>query len=144
MARLNLIWKTMEKSAGTLRLVAAPHLPDLERLAMEQVWERGEATVRDVLDSLNAGRPEAPRAYTTVLTIMQRLEAKGMVERRRREKRDVYRAAIGREQYLGRRIDAEVSRLVEDFGELALMQFARRVEELDPERREALRRLSDS
>jgi predicted transcriptional regulator len=124
--------------------MAAPHLPELERLAMEQVWERGEATVREVRDGLNAGRPGAPRAYTTVLTIMQRLEAKGMVERRRREKADVYHAVLEREQYLGRRLDAEVSRLVEDFGELALMQFARRVEELDPERREALRRLSDS
>jgi len=124
--------------------MAAPHLPDLERLAMEQVWERGEATVRDVLDGLNAGRPEAPRAYTTVLTIMQRLEARGMVERRRREKSDVYKPVMPREQYLGRRVDAEVSRLVEDFGELALMQFARRVEELDPERREALRRLGES
>ena len=125
--------------------MAAPHLPDLERLAMEQVWERGEATVREVLDGLNAGRPEAPRAYTTVLTIMQRLEAKGMVERSRRADRtDVYRPVLAREQYLGRRIDAEVSRLVEDFGELALMQFARRVDELDAERREALRRLSES
>jgi predicted transcriptional regulator len=124
--------------------MAAPHLPDLERLAMEQVWERGEATVREVLDGLNAGRPEAPRAYTTVLTIMQRLEARGMVERRRREKRDVYKPVIAREQYLDRRVDAEVSRLVEDFGELALMQFARRVEALDAERREALRRLGES
>jgi predicted transcriptional regulator len=124
--------------------MAAPHLPDLERLAMEQVWERGEATVREVLDGLNAGRPEAPRAYTTVLTIMQRLEARGMVERRRREKSDVYKPVMAREQYLDRRVDAEVSRLVEDFGELALMQFARRVEALDAERREALRRLGES
>jgi predicted transcriptional regulator len=110
---------------------------------MEQVWARGEATVREVLDGVNAGRAEGPRAYTTVLTIMQRLEAKGMVERRRLDKSDVYRAAIARDQYLGRRLDAEVSRLVEDFGELALVQFARRVEELDPERREALRRLGE-
>jgi len=123
--------------------MAAPHLPDLERLAMEQVWERGEATVREVLDGLNAGRPEAPRAYTTVLTIMQRLEARGMVERRRWEKSDVYKPVMAREQYLDRRVDAEVSRLVEDFGELALMQFARRVEALDAERREALRRLGE-
>ena len=134
----------MTDGGGYSAAMAAPHLPELERLAMEQVWERGEATVREVLDGLNAGRPAAPRAYTTVLTIMQRLEAKGMVERRRRERADVYRAVLEREQYLGRRIDAEVSRLVEDFGELALMQFARRVEALDPERREALRRLGET
>jgi hypothetical protein len=56
----------------------------------------------------------------------------------------VYRPVLAREQYLDRRIDAEVSRLVGDFGELALVQFARRVEGLDPDRREALRRLSES
>ena len=112
---------------------------------MEQVWALREATVRQVLEGLNAERPEAPRAYTTVLTIMQRLEAKGMIEKRRRADRaDVYCAVLDREQYLGRRIDVEVSRLVEDFGELALMQFARRVDELDPERREALRRLGET
>jgi predicted transcriptional regulator len=124
--------------------MAAPHLPELERLAMEQVWAIGEATVREVLDALNADASHAPRAYTTVLTVMQRLEAKGMVVRRRRDKTDIYRAVLAREQYLDRRVDAEVSRLVEDFGELALMQFARRVDQLDAERREALRRLTDS
>ncbi len=37
---------------------------------MEQVWQRGEATVREVLEALNAGRKQ--RAYTTVMTIMAR------------------------------------------------------------------------
>jgi predicted transcriptional regulator len=121
--------------------VAAPHLSDLERLAMEQVWARGEATVRDVLEGLNEDASRAARAYTTVLTIMQRLEAKGMVARRSAAGAGVYRATVSREDYLGARVDAEVSRLLEDFGELALVQFARQVDALDPERRAALRRL---
>ena len=108
---------------------------------MEQVWARGEATVRDVLDGLNEDSSRAARAYTTVLTIMQRLEAKGIVARRSDHGTGVYRATVSREAYLGARVDAEVNRLLKDFGELALMQFAREVEALDPERREALRRL---
>ena len=40
--------------------VAAPHLTDLERLAMERVWALGEATVRAVLEGLNAGRARGP------------------------------------------------------------------------------------
>ena len=108
---------------------------------MEQVWARDEATVRDVLEGLNEDTSRAARAYTTVLTIMQRLEAKGIVARRNHHGAGVYRATVSREAYLGARVDAEVSRLLEDFGELALMQFAREVEALDPERREALRRL---
>jgi predicted transcriptional regulator len=124
--------------------VAAPHLTDLERLAMEQVWALGEATVRRVLDALNEDASRAPRAYTTVLTILQRLEAKGMVEHRIRGGAGVYRATVDRERYLGARVDVEISRLVEDYGELALVQFARQVDALDPERREALRRLGEA
>jgi BlaI family transcriptional regulator, penicillinase repressor len=123
--------------------VAAPHLTDLERLVMEQVWGHGEATVRTVLDAVNEDASRPPRAYTTVLTIMQRLEAKGMLEHRTRGGAGVYRATVARDSYLGARVDAEVSRLVEDFGELALMQFARKVEALDPDRRKALRRLGE-
>ena len=124
--------------------MAAPHLTDLERLAMERVWALGEATVRAVLESLNEDRSRAPRAYTTVLTIMQRLEAKGMLARRPGDGPVVFRPAVARDVYLGARVDAEVSRLVEDFGELALVQFARQVQALDPERREALRRLGEA
>jgi predicted transcriptional regulator len=122
--------------------VAAPRLTDLERLAMDELWRLGEATVRDVLNGINEDFSRPPRAYTTILTIMLRLEAKGMVERRRREQADVYRPVLDRAQYLDARLDAEVSRLVDDFGELALVQFARRVDSLDPERRAALRRLA--
>ena len=101
--------------------MGAPHLTDLERLAMERVWASGEATVRAVLESLNEDRSRAPRAYTTVLTIMQRLEAKGMLARRPGDGPVVFRPAIARDVYLGACVVAEVSRLVEDFGELALV-----------------------
>ena len=122
----------------------APHLSDLERLAMERVWALGDATVRAVLEGLNEDRSRRPRAYTTVLTIMQRLEAKGMLERLPADGAGVYRATVAREDYLGARVDEEVTRLVEDFGELALVQFARQVDALDPARREALRRLGEA
>ena len=92
--------------------MAAPHLTDLERLAMERVWALGEATVRAVLEGLNEDRSRAPRAYTTVLTIMQRLEAKGMLARRH----GAARSSSGRRSRAtstsARASDAEVSRLV--------------------------------
>jgi predicted transcriptional regulator len=122
---------------------APPPIPELERLVMEEIWGQGEATVRSVRDALNAevGQPE--RAYTTVLTILQRLDAKGLVLRHRNGKTDFYSAAIPREEYLGARADAEVSELLEQYGELALVQFARRMAALDPQRRDALRRLAE-
>ena len=109
---------------------------------MEEIWAQGEATVRSVRDALNGHEGQPERAYTTVLTIFQRLDAKGLVHRIRNGKTDVYTAALAREEYLGARADAEVSELLEQYGELALVQFARRMAALDPERRAALRRLA--
>jgi predicted transcriptional regulator len=122
---------------------APPPIPELERLVMEEIWGQGEATVRSVRDALNAGVGQPERAYTTVLTILQRLDAKGLVLRHRNGKTDLYSAALPREEYLGARAEAEVSELLEQYGELALVQFARRMAALDPQRRDALRRLAE-
>jgi predicted transcriptional regulator len=121
---------------------APPPIPELERLVMEEIWTQGEATVRSVRDALNAETSQPERAYTTVLTILQRLDAKGLVRRSRNGKTDVYSAALPRTEYLGARADAEVSELLDQYGELALVQFARRMAALDPERRAALQRLA--
>ena len=123
-------------------VTAPPAVPELERLVMEQVWRQGEATVRSVMEALNAQAGQPARAYTTVLTILQRLDVKGPVTRTRQGKVDIFTAALPREEYLGARADAEVSQLLEQYGELALVQFARRVDALDPERRSALQRLA--
>ena len=122
---------------------APPPIPELERLVMEEIWAQGQATVRAVRDALNAGADQPERAYTTVLTILQRLDAKRLVVRHRNGKTDVYTAALPREEYLGARADAEVSELLDQYGELALVQFARRMAALDPQRRAALRRLAE-
>ena len=59
-----------------------PPLHELEADVMEEVWKRGEASVREVMETLNAGADKA-RAYTTYMTIMARLDTKGLLDRRR-------------------------------------------------------------
>ena len=108
---------------------------------MEELWARSEATVRDVQEALNA-RGDKVRAYTTLLTVMTRLDAKGLLVRRRSGRLDVYAPAMARDVYLQARAEAEVAALVEDFGDLALAHFARHIGTLDPERLEKLRRLA--
>ncbi len=61
--------------------------PELE--IMRIVWERPEATVRDVYEALRRRRKVA---YTTVMTVMGVLEAKGYLAHRREERTNVYRA----------------------------------------------------
>ncbi len=120
---------------------APPPLHELESEVMEEVWRRGETTVRDVLRTLN-DTSSRERAYTTVMTIMRRLDEKEMLERRREGKTDVYQPRMTREDYFEARANAEVAAVVAQYGEQALVHFARQLDKLDPARRQKLRRLS--
>src|SRR5271157_4117817 len=53
-------------------------LAPLELDCMNTLWAMGEGTVREIRDRLAERRP---RAYTTIMTIMDRLARKGVVER---------------------------------------------------------------
>ena len=107
---------------------------------MEEVWRQGEATVRDVLTALNRGSRE--RAYTTVMTIMSRLDDKGLLTRKRQGKSDLYRPVMSREAYMDARAEAEVGALVDEFGDVALAHFAEQVDRLDAKRLRELRKLA--
>jgi BlaI family penicillinase repressor len=63
------------------------HLGELQRAVMEVVWGLGEASVHDVLLPLGRKRP---LAYTTVLTVMQKLEKAGWLGHRQEGNRYVY------------------------------------------------------
>lgn len=107
---------------------------------MEELWTRERATVRQIHDALNA-RSGTERAYTTVMTVMSRLAAKGVVHRQREGRSDVYSAAMTRDAWVRARAAADVDELLDDFGDVALAHFAQRLDALDPQRREALRKL---
>jgi predicted transcriptional regulator len=128
-------------------MTAMPNIPpplhELEAEVMEGVWDwdQDEVTVREIMDVLNR-HAETPRAYTTYMTIMRRLDTKGLLTRRRDGKTDIYRPVHSREEYADLRAQAGVDQLVEQYGEVALGHFARQMAELDPERRRQLQRLA--
>ena len=63
---------------------------------MHVVWDRGKATVQEVKDALSEAHPAA---YTTFLTMMRRMEKKGILEHEMHEdgKTYVYRPLVSRE-----------------------------------------------
>jgi BlaI family penicillinase repressor len=71
---------------------------DRELEALKVLWDRGEATVRDICDALNTGGEEL--AYTTVLSLLQVMEQKGLVTHRSLGKAYIYLPAIEREKTL--------------------------------------------
>jgi predicted transcriptional regulator len=120
-----------------------PALHELETKIMAAVWEQEEATVRSVTDAL-ADDADGQRSYTTVLTVMTRLDRKGFLDRRREGKKDIYVPAVDREDYMRVRSEVEVDALLDAYGDLALTEFARRFAQLDPARQRALRRRARS
>ena len=56
-------------------------LSPLELKAMEALWKLGRASIREILEQIPVGRTPA---YTTVQTIIFRLEAKGAVRKLRK------------------------------------------------------------
>jgi len=69
-------------------------LGPMELQIMHVVWQLGRATVHDVKDVLGRGRKPA---YTTVLTMMRKLEAKGYLEHDVDDRTYVYRSTITRQ-----------------------------------------------
>lgn len=73
-------------------------LGELERVVMERVWAwNREVSVRDVLEDLQRHRVVA---YTTVMTIMHRLERKGFLVRVSSARTHMFRAATTREAHV--------------------------------------------
>jgi BlaI family transcriptional regulator, penicillinase repressor len=74
---------------------AMDDLGELQGAIMDIVWNQGEASTRQVWEQLNQSRS---LAYTSVLSIMQRLEKAGWLRYRVEGRTYIYHAAQSREQ----------------------------------------------
>jgi len=74
--------------------VPPPSLGRLESQLMRILWSRGESKVRDVVQQLYR-----PLAYTTVMTTLDRLYKKGLLERRMPDRAFLYSAKFSREEW---------------------------------------------
>jgi BlaI family penicillinase repressor len=66
-------------------------LPPLELRCMRALWNLGGGTIHQIRAEL---LPDRPLAYTTVMTVMDRLARKGIAEREKRGRAHVYRPAV--------------------------------------------------
>jgi BlaI family penicillinase repressor len=81
----------------------SPPLGKLELKIMNAFWDRGASSVREILETF----PEKKRpAYTTVQTMVYRLEAKNAVRRVRKiSNAHIFEAAVSRDATQGRLVD---------------------------------------
>jgi predicted transcriptional regulator len=111
-----------------------PTAGELEVLKV--LWDRGPSTVREVMDTLHTARP---RAYTSVMSLLNVMAEKGLVVRQPQGRAFVYRARSDRGRtlrqmvgdLLGRAFEGSATELVAHL----LDQTQPSAEELDEIRR---------
>jgi predicted transcriptional regulator len=84
-------------------MASPPKLTKLEMQIMEALWTNGACSIREIHDSFpKRGKP----AYTTVQTMVYRLEAKGAVRRAKKiSNAHIFEATITREAARSRWVD---------------------------------------
>ncbi|MCC7342366.1 MAG: BlaI/MecI/CopY family transcriptional regulator [Bryobacterales bacterium] len=92
--------------------------PPLELACLTVLWKRGEADVGEVREAMHESRP---LAYTTVMTVLERLAAKGMVTRQKSGRSFRYAPARKREEMRA----LAVAQLVDQFFDGSLAEFSR-------------------
>ena len=72
-----------------------------EAKLMEIAWRESELTVKQTLFELG---PDNTSAYTTVMTVLNRLSDKGLLERHREGRNFIYRPCSSREAFIEERL----------------------------------------
>jgi BlaI family transcriptional regulator, penicillinase repressor len=88
-----------------------PSTSQAELDILKTIWESGPGTVRELNVRLRKGGRRW--AYTTVLTLLQRLEAKGYVASDKTGLAHVFRAVVSRERVLRQRLKDLANQLCE-------------------------------
>lgn len=96
-------------------------LGDLELEIMEIVWSLEQASVRDVLSSLEKRKKIA---YTTIMTVMTRLHDKGILKRTMdKSGAFVYVAVKDKESFLANASEKIIRSFLKEYGDVAVAQF---------------------
>lgn len=110
-------------------------LAEREAELMEILWERGPSSVAEVQESL-----QDPLAYTTVLTVLRKLEAKGYVRHEEQGRAHRFEAAVARDAARRTALRDLARKLFKGSTEL-LLSHAVADEELTPEQVKRIRLL---
>ncbi len=70
---------------------------DLEMQILSVLWEKGASTARQVLEAMPDGKQ---RAYTSILSVMQVMEKKGLLKHKKRGVAHVYSPAVSKRKII--------------------------------------------
>jgi predicted transcriptional regulator len=113
-----------------------PTIPDSELDVLKVLWDQGQATVREALETLReAGRQWS---YATVATLLDRLESKGLVTSDRSELAFVYRPTITAQEVRQKRLTNLVEKLYQGEPGLLVLHLLK-AHPLDPRQAKEVR-----
>jgi predicted transcriptional regulator len=114
-------------------------LTEAELRIMNVLWDRGSATVHEVLQAL----PVQPAlAYNSILTIIRILEKKGYVKHEKDKRAHVYTASVDRKDASRFEVRHLVSRFFGNSDELLVLNILEE-KSIDPDELQRLRQLMD-
>jgi BlaI family penicillinase repressor len=117
-------------------------LPKFELEIMHIIWDKGEATVQEVKDALNK---QHPGAYSTFMTMMRRMESKGILKHDIHQdgKTYIYKPLISRDEVSASMIQDIYHRLFRGSSDRLFdaLNALFREEEITPEEIQRLREL---
>jgi predicted transcriptional regulator len=96
------------------------HLTDAELRLMDVLWEKGKATVSEVVDGLPQ---DVPLAYSTVLTTLRILETKGYIRHTKEGRSFVYQPVVDREEAREGAVKHLLRRFFENSPELLMLNL---------------------
>ena len=85
-------------------------LGDLQLKIMKIFWQRGECAVSDVFSEISK---ERDLAYTTIATMLRKMEARGLITHRADGRTFIYRAAIDEQSVTSNMSEHLLDRLFE-------------------------------
>lgn len=112
----------------------ATTLTNAEHRIMEVIWARGSATVADVVEAL-----KGKDAYTTILTLMRILKAKGYLSSRKEGRAHVFTPRVDRETVARKAVHQVLTKFFSGSPSELVLAFLRE-EEMTPGELEEIKR----
>jgi len=103
-------------------------LGTLETAVMSVVWRHSPVTAREVCERMTGAKE---RAYTTIMTTMDRLHRKGLLLREKDGLAWRYTAALGQAEFERALADGLVAGILQSHGETALSAFVEAAADVD-------------
>lgn len=100
----------------------------LEAKIMDILWNDVEMTIKDVQQTLDQ---EKLTNFNTVMTVMNRLVEKGILQKRTEGRSSLYKPVLSRDDFLNTQSKEMTNELIDEFGNVVVSHMLDALEDVD-------------